>query len=51
MSKISNVLTMLEYLSLGRKYSISELFEKLEVSPIMIRIYKDEIKKAGIYID
>ena len=51
MSKISNVLTMLEYLSSGRKYSIAELSEKLEVSPRMIRVYKDEIEKAGIYID
>lgn len=51
MSKISNVLTMLEYLSTGRKYSIQELAEKLEVSPRMIRVYKDEIEKAGIYID
>ena len=51
MSKISNVLIMLEYLSTGRKYSIAELSKKLEVSPRMIRIYKDEIEKAGIYID
>lgn len=51
MSKISNVLTMLEYLSTGRKYSIAELSEKLEVTPRMIRVYKDEIEKAGIYID
>ena len=51
MSKISNVLTMLEYLSSGRKYSISELSEKLEVSPRMIRVYKDEIEKAGLSTD
>jgi len=51
MSKISNVLTMLEYLSSGKKYSIAELAEKLEVTPRMIRVYKDEIEKAGIYID
>ncbi len=51
MSKVSNVLTMLEYLSSGRKYSIKELAEKLEVSPRMIRIYKDELEKAGIYVD
>ena len=51
MSKISNVLTMIEYLSTGKKYSISELAEKLEVTPRMIRVYKDEIEKAGIYID
>lgn len=51
MSKISNVLNMLEYLSTGKKYSIAELSEKLEVTPRMIRVYKDEIEKAGIYID
>lgn len=51
MSKVSNVLTMIEYLSSGRKYSIQELAEKLEVSPRMIRVYKDEIEMAGIYID
>lgn len=51
MSKISNVLSMIEYLSTGRKYSIAELSQKLEVSPRMIRVYKDEIEKAGIYID
>ena len=51
MSKISNILTMLEYLSSGRKYSIEELAEKLEVSPRMIRVYKDEIEKAGIYVE
>ena len=51
MSKISNVILMLQYLSSGRKYSVSELSEKLEVSPRMVRLYKDELEKAGIYID
>ncbi len=51
MSKISNVLNMIEILSSGRKYSINELAEMLEVSPRMVRSYKDEIEKAGIYID
>ena len=51
MSKISNVLTMLEYLSTGKKYSIKELSDLLEVTPRMIRVYKDEIEKAGIFID
>ena len=51
MSKISNVLTMIEHLSTGRKYSIAELSERLEVTPRMVRVYKDEIEKAGIYID
>ena len=51
MSKISNVLLMIEYLSTGKKYSIKELSDALEVSERMIRVYKDEIEKAGIYID
>ena len=51
MSKISNVLLMLQYLENGRKYSIPELAEKLEVSPRMIRVYKEDLEKAGIYID
>ena len=51
MSKISNVLTFMQYLSTGKKYSIQELSEKLEVSPRMIRVYKDELEKAGIYVD
>ena len=51
MSKISNVLCMIEYLSSGKKYSIQELSNLLEVSPRMIRVYKEEIEKAGIYID
>ena len=51
MSKISNVLLMLQYLENGRKYSLKELSEKLEVSERMVRIYKEELEKAGIYID
>ena len=51
MSKISNVLLMLQYLENGRKYNIKELSEKLEVSERMIRVYKEELEKAGIYID
>jgi len=42
---------MIEYLSSGKKYSIQELAEKLEVSSRMVRVYKDEIEMAGIYID
>ena len=51
MSKLSNVLMMLQLLQNKRKYSIKELAEKLEVSPIMIRQYKDELEYAGIYIE
>ena len=51
MSKISNVLTMLQLLQSGRKYSINELSNELEVSERMIRVYKEDLEKAGIYID
>lgn len=51
MSKVSNVITMLELLQSGRKYSIKELSNNLEVSERMIRVYKEDLEKAGIYID
>ena len=51
MSKVSNVITMLQLLSSGRKYSINELSNILEVSARMIRVYKEDLEKAGIYID
>ncbi len=51
MGKVSNVLTMLELLSNNRKYSIEELSKRLEVSERMIRMYKQELEIAGIYID
>lgn len=51
MSKVSNVITMIELLQSGRKYSIKELSEQLEVSERMIRVYKEELEKAGIYVD
>lgn len=51
MSKVSNVLTMIELLNTGRKYSIKELSQELEVTERMIRVYKEELDKSGIYID
>lgn len=51
MSKISNTINMLNLLSTGKKYSIDELSKILEVTPRMIRIYKEELEKTGIYID
>ena len=36
MSKISNVILMLQYLENGRKYNVKELSDKLEVSERMI---------------
>ena len=42
---------MLSFLKSGRKYQISELASLLEVSNRMIRIYKEDLEKSGIYID
>ena len=51
MSKLSNTLLLLSYLQNGRKYSINELSEKLEVSPRMIRTYKEDLEKAGFIVE
>lgn len=51
MSKLSNTLIMLQILSDGRKHSIADLSNTLEVTPRMIRVYKEDLEKAGIFID
>ena len=51
MTKLSNLLLMLQYLQSGRKYSVKELSAKLEVSERQIRSYKEDLEKAGIYVD
>lgn len=51
MSKIYNALAMLEILSSKRKYTIKELSTKLELSPRMIRYYKEELERLGYYIE
>ena len=40
MSKVSNTLNMLRLLETGKKYSVSELANKLEVTPRMVKIYR-----------
>ena len=42
---------MLDILSSGRRYSCKEIADRLEISPRMVRLYKDELEKEGIYID
>ena len=51
MSKLSNTITLLRLLQNGRKYSIKELSQIIEVSPRMIREYKNELELAGIFIE
>ncbi len=51
MGKLGNTLAMLKILETGKKYTVNELASKIEVSPRMIKTYKAELEKAGIYID
>lgn len=51
MSKISNMLNLLQILKDDKVHGIQELAEKLEVSERMIRQYKLELEQAGIYIN
>ena len=50
MSKIANMLNMLQILKDKRVHSISSLSDELEVSDRMIRQYKLELEQAGIYL-
>lgn len=51
MGKVSNALAMLKLLESGRKYSVGELAELLEVTPRMVKKYKSDLEIAGIFID
>lgn len=50
MSKIANMLNMLQILKDKEIHNISSLAENLEVSERMIRQYKLELEQAGIYL-
>ena len=51
MGKVSKILYMIDLLNTGNKYSILELSDRLNVSERMIRYYKEELEKNGIYIE
>lgn len=51
MSKIANAILMIEYLKTGKKYSIKQLSEKLNISERMVRYYKTELTVAGFPIE
>ena len=50
MSKVANMLNMLQILKDKNIHSISSLAERLEVSERMIRQYKSELEQVGIYL-
>ncbi len=51
MNNIANILKMIDLLSTGKKYTVKELSNILNVSDRMIRYYKDKLNDAGIYVD
>lgn len=51
MAKLSNLLIMIELLKTGRKYSVKELADYIEVSERVIREYKLFLEEAGIFVD
>lgn len=51
MSKLSNALRMIELLHARGKMKIRDLAEELEVKERMVRIYRDDLEKAGIFIE
>ena len=51
MAKLSNMLLMINLLKSGRKYSVKELAERLEVSERVVREYKLFLEEAGIYLE
>lgn len=51
MSKVANMLNMIQILKDKKIHSIQSLAENLEVSERMIRQYKLELEEAGIYIN
>lgn len=51
MSKVANMLKMLQILKDEKVHHIQNLAEELEVSERMIRQYKLELEQAGIYIN
>ena len=51
MSKIANMLNMLQILKDEKVHSIQSLAEKIEISERMVRQYKLELEQAGIYIN
>ncbi len=50
MGTVNNALTMLAYLSTGKTYKIRELARELEVSEKSVRLYRDALDTAGIYV-
>lgn len=51
MSKVANMLNMIQILTDGKIHNMKEIAKQIEVSPRMIKQYKNELEQAGIYIE
>ena len=51
MSKVANMLNMIQILKDGKIHNMKEIAKQIEVSPRMIKQYKNELEQAGIYIE
>lgn len=51
MSKVANMLKMLKILKDEKIHNMKDLAEKIEISPRMVKQYKNELEQAGIYIE
>ena len=51
MSKVANMLKMIKILNDEKIHNMKDIAEKIEISPRMVKQYKNELEQAGIYIE
>ena len=51
MSKVANMLKMIKILKYEKIHNMKDIAEKIEISPRMVKQYKNELEQAGIYIE
>jgi len=51
MSKVANMLKMIKILRDEKIHNMKDIAEKIEISPRMVKQYKNELEQAGIYIE
>ena len=51
MRKVANMLKMIKILKDEKIHNMKDIAEKIEISPRMVKQYKNELEQAGIYIE
>ena len=51
MSKVANMLKMIKILKDEKIHNMKDIAEKIEISPRMVKQYKNELEQVGIYIE